>query len=76
MGVQQLTVKISIHQASEVMKARINRFDENLIAVKIGGANTELIIYDLRNKEEELENNCIRLEGHTQEGFGLSWSPH
>jgi hypothetical protein len=54
MGAQQLTIKISIHQASEVMKARISRFDENLIAVKIGGANTELIIYDLRNKEEEL----------------------
>ncbi len=52
MGVQQLVIKIRIHQASELTKARINRFDENLIAVKVGGTNTELIIYDLRNKEE------------------------
>lgn len=32
------------------MKARINYLDQNLIAVKTGGANTEFIVYDLRNK--------------------------
>jgi len=32
-------VKISIPQASEIMKARINKFNEDIIAVKIGGAD-------------------------------------
>jgi histone-binding protein RBBP4 len=75
MGQQQVSVKLSIPQASEVMRARINRFDENFIAVKTGGANPEFIIYDLRNKEEELENHAFKLPGHTEEGFGLAWSP-
>jgi hypothetical protein len=54
MGQQQVTVKLSIPQASEVLRARINRFDENFVAVKTGGANSEFIMYDLRNKEDEL----------------------
>lgn len=76
MGQQQLLPKLTIPQASEVMRARINRFDENYIALKTGGANPEFIIYDLRNKEDELENNATRLAGHAEEGFGLAWSPH
>jgi hypothetical protein len=52
MGQQQLTIKLSVPQASEVLRARINRFNENFIAVKTGGANSEFIMYDLRNKEE------------------------
>ena len=66
MGQQQVTVKLSIPQAREVMRAGINRFDENYLAVKTGGANPELIIYDLRNKEEDLENNAVKLNGHTE----------
>lgn len=58
------------------MKARVNRFDKNIIAVKTGGANAEFIIYDLKNREEEVQNKCVKLEGHYQEGFGLAWSPH
>jgi hypothetical protein len=54
LGQQQLTVKTSIPQTSEVMRARVNRFDKNLIAVKTGGANPEFTIYDLRNRDEEL----------------------
>jgi len=50
MGVQTVTPKITIPQASEVMRVRINGKDENIIAVKTGGANPELLIYDLRNK--------------------------
>lgn len=52
MGQQELTLKVNIPQSSLIMRARINRFDENYIAVKVGGANTEFIIYDLRNKED------------------------
>lgn len=52
MGQQELTLKVNIPQSSPIMRARINRFDENYIAVKVGGANTEFIIYDLRNKED------------------------
>jgi WD40 repeat protein len=75
MGQQQVNVRLSIPQASEIMRARINRFDENYLAVKTGGANPEFIIYDLRNKEEDLENNAFKLNGHSEEGFGLAWSP-
>ena len=52
MGQHQLSIKNSIRQTSEVMKARVNRFDKNIIAVKTGGANAEFIIYDLKNREE------------------------
>ena len=55
MGTQTLTPKITIPQASEVMRARINSKDENIIAVKTGGVNPELLVYDLRNKESDLE---------------------
>lgn len=54
MGQQQLSIKNSIRQTSEVMKARVNRFDKNIIAVKTGGANAEFIIYDLKHREEEV----------------------
>ena len=53
MGQQQLSVKNSIPQSGEVMKARINKFDKNIIAVATGGANAEFIIYDLKNRQEE-----------------------
>jgi len=46
------------------MKARINKFNEDIIAVKIGGVNSEYIIYDTRNKEADLERKAIKLEGH------------
>jgi hypothetical protein len=64
MGAQAVSPKITIPQASEVMRARINRHDESLIAVKTGGATPELLVYDLRNKEEELEQSVIKLPGH------------
>lgn len=76
MGVQTVTPKITIPQASEVMRVRINGKDENIIAVKTGGANPELLIYDLRNKQAELEQNVVKLVGHQNQGFGLAWSPH
>ena len=34
------------------MKARVNRVDKNIIAVRTGGANPEFIIYDLKREEE------------------------
>ena len=39
MGTQAYIPKLAIPQASEIMKARINRQDENLVAVKTGGVN-------------------------------------
>ena len=54
MGVQNLSPKITIPQASEIMKIRINHKDEHLLAVKTGGVNPELLVYDLRNKQHEL----------------------
>lgn len=33
------------------------------------------MIYDLRNKEQELEQNVLKLVGHENEGFGLDWHP-
>lgn len=52
LGAQCVVPKITIPQASEVMRARINKRNENLICVKTGGANPELLVYDLRNKDE------------------------
>jgi histone-binding protein RBBP4 len=75
MGTQAVTPKIVIPQASEVMRARINRHDENLLAVKTGGVSPELLLYDLRNKEADLESKVVKLAGHENEGFGLSWNP-
>mgnify|MGYP000957701304 FL=1 len=39
LGAQSVVPKISIPQASEVMRARINKRNEHLIAVKTGGGN-------------------------------------
>ena len=39
MGTQTYIPKLVIPQASEIMKARINQQDENLVAVKTGGVN-------------------------------------
>jgi hypothetical protein len=50
MGQQTLNIKTSLPQASEVMKARIHPFDQNIIAAKTGGALPETLLYDLRNK--------------------------
>jgi hypothetical protein len=36
------------------MKARVNKQDESLIAAKIGGINHEILIYNLKNKDDEL----------------------
>lgn len=47
---QNTKIKQIIPQTNEIMKARINRFDENLIAVKTGGFNAEYMVYDLRNQ--------------------------
>ena len=74
MGVQTVTPKITIPQASEVLRVRINGKDENIIAVKTGGASPELLVYDLRNKEADLEQNVVKLAGHQNQGFGLAWS--
>ncbi len=56
------------------MRARISPQDDNLLAVKTGGGSPELVLYDLRNKESELEESSVKLEGHTEEGMGLDWS--
>lgn len=47
------------------MKARINKFNEEIIALKTGGADPEYIIYDTRNKEADLEKKAIKLIGHS-----------
>lgn len=57
------------------MRARINNLDENIIAVKTGGSSPQLLLYDLRNKENDLQKNVIKLKGHDREGFGLAWNP-
>ncbi len=36
------------------MKARANKLDESLVAAKIGGINHEILIYNLKNKDEDL----------------------
>lgn len=46
-----------MHQDAEVMKVRISKADqnkENLVAVKVGGSNPELILYNLNHQELEL----------------------
>ena len=75
MGVQTLSPKITIPQSSEIMRIRINPKDEHTLSVKTGGANPELLVYDLRNKEHDLESKALKLTGHDHEGFGLAWSP-
>jgi hypothetical protein len=39
MGVQKVNISVSIPQASEILRARINPQNQSLIAVKTGGAN-------------------------------------
>lgn len=75
MGVQNVTTTLTIPQACEIMKARVNKQSQQLIAVKTGGQKPELLVYDIRNKESQLESKVIKLKGHNQEGFGLDWHP-
>lgn len=41
-------------QSGEILKARINPHEENIFAVKIGGENCEVLLYDLRSMEDEI----------------------
>lgn len=50
-GQQKLNVKNNIFVRSEVMRARVNRVDARFIAVWTGGAEHELIVYDLGKED-------------------------
>lgn len=65
LGQQQLSIKTDIPQKSEVLRARVNKLESNYVAVKTGGGNYELIVYDLRN-EENISSQGKILEGHSE----------
>lgn len=53
-GQQNLLVKNTLHQDSEVMKVRVSKAQkdtENLVAVKTGGSSPQLLLYDMNHQE-------------------------
>jgi hypothetical protein len=61
-GQQNLSIKNTLHQDSEVMKVRVTKAHkdkENLVAIKTGGSVPQLFIYDMNHQEAELENHKV-----------------
>lgn len=50
-GQQRLSVRNNISVRSEVMRARVNRVDARFVAVRTGGAEHELIVFDLSKED-------------------------
>ncbi|KAL5714650.1 hypothetical protein ACHQM5_016581 [Ranunculus cassubicifolius] len=60
----------------EVNRARYMPQKENVIAAKTSGC--EVYVFDCTKQEGKEGDSCnpdLRLKGHSQEGYGLSWSP-
>ncbi|XP_077246654.1 histone-binding protein MSI1-like isoform X2 [Tasmannia lanceolata] len=66
-----------IHHNGEVNRARYMPQNPNFIATKTSGS--EVYVFDCKkHPSKPLDGTCnpdMVLNGHTQEGYGLSWSP-
>lgn len=71
----QITQKM--HVDGEVNRARYMPQNPNLIAAKTRGF--DVYVFDCTKQQKRGEGDTcspdFRLKGHTQEGYGLSWSP-
>lgn len=68
----KIEVRNMFNHEGDVNKARINPFNENLIATK--SSNGSVYIFNKDIEKESSNDYILKLSGHTQEGYGLSWS--
>ena len=71
-GLKTLEILTEVGRPSEVTKARVKP-KSKLVAVRCGGAHTDIHILDLENEQTSKEPLLI-LSGHQSEGFGLEWN--
>lgn len=72
----KLDIEVKINHSGEVNKARLMPQKYNIIASKT--VSGEIHIFDFHKHSSRPNDNIvkpeIRLQGHTKEGFGLSWN--
>lgn len=76
-GLGGLEIDVRINHDGEVNRARYCPHNPNLIATKAPGADVFLFDFNRHPSKPEETNNFrpeMRLKGHTQEGYGLSWN--
>lgn len=75
--IPKVQIKQQIHHDGEVNRARYMPQNPSLIATKT--KTSEVFVFDCsKHPIEPQSGSCnpdIRLKGHTEEGYGLSWSP-
>ena len=72
----KLEIEVKINHSGEVNKARSMPNKNNIIASKTVSGEVHIFDYHKHPSKptEALVKPEIRLQGHTKEGFGLSWN--
>lgn len=77
-GENRLTIEIKMVHEGEVNRARYMPQKYNIIATKTVSGEVHIFDYTQHPAEPENENVSkpqVRLVGHKQEGYGVSWNP-